>query len=484
MPSTPWDTYAKELLPRGYGYALWNPEPDSAGEVEIGDVGYTEGGQFHRLFNAMHHAGHHFNIRGVPEGFEQLIIHNGDIHSSNLRFSAPYIFSKEVENVDIGTKVNVGSSMHLRFRFKSKRMQGAVLVLPTKSARKVEITIHTKKVKEYIRQHYVSWMNFAEKLNLNFTADELVFVKGWIKTEQWAVAASTETEEEKKVAVGFGKDRVANAAFSIVMTRSKTAEWEHQGATLPILQSFHKREPSAKQDQCIFIQKVQCSDILSKWAQRNLKKKRIRSQRPQDQPEVSAPVVQQRGDKSSELLRRHARDTGVQLSEESRSIITRLSYQVVGDLTKVLGEKTASLPATFAQETQTLLERSVSQAIQDYCARICEDYKAHGSKTSPEGAHALGTLNTATLITATRSETSPRSELVRVKTRPLVGPRRIGSHNRDQESSPSSPHVGYRGAPAHMGLQTYLVVLSSVLCVIIIEICVRTLLMPKLMNRT
>lgn len=75
MPSpSPWDTYARELEHFRRGYPLWNPEPDSAGEVHIGDVGYIEEGKFHRLFNVVFDEKHPYNAGGVPEHFKPMFI--------------------------------------------------------------------------------------------------------------------------------------------------------------------------------------------------------------------------------------------------------------------------------------------------------------------------------------------------------------------------------------------------------------------------
>ena len=59
-----------------YGHALWEPSPgDSFPAVEIGDVGFTREGRFHRLFNVLLPAEDpsHENY-GVPEYHEQLTL--------------------------------------------------------------------------------------------------------------------------------------------------------------------------------------------------------------------------------------------------------------------------------------------------------------------------------------------------------------------------------------------------------------------------
>ena len=46
-----YDTYREELgkaYPL-FGYALWDPDPGEDPHVEVGDVGFTREGKFHRL---------------------------------------------------------------------------------------------------------------------------------------------------------------------------------------------------------------------------------------------------------------------------------------------------------------------------------------------------------------------------------------------------------------------------------------------------
>ena len=72
MANTPWDIYARALLPLGYGYPLWSPEPSDSqvGSVDFGDVGYIEEGSFCFLFSAMNPQK---NVRGSPDGYMPLV---------------------------------------------------------------------------------------------------------------------------------------------------------------------------------------------------------------------------------------------------------------------------------------------------------------------------------------------------------------------------------------------------------------------------
>ena len=68
MSTTPWDIYADQLFPVGYGHPLWIPEPNER-EVQIGDVGWLKEGEFRALFNSMKPSDDPINAKGVPAGF-------------------------------------------------------------------------------------------------------------------------------------------------------------------------------------------------------------------------------------------------------------------------------------------------------------------------------------------------------------------------------------------------------------------------------
>ncbi len=54
MPSPPYDVYREQLTSLCHGHALWDPDPAKVYEkVSVGDVGYTRGGYFVRMFNVL-----------------------------------------------------------------------------------------------------------------------------------------------------------------------------------------------------------------------------------------------------------------------------------------------------------------------------------------------------------------------------------------------------------------------------------------------
>ena len=95
-----YDTYREELGKAYslFGYALWDPDPGQYSRVRVGDVGYTQGGKFHRLFNALLSEDDLSRQRlryGPPEHYEQLRVSfpdhidrgylaPNDLHSSGI----------------------------------------------------------------------------------------------------------------------------------------------------------------------------------------------------------------------------------------------------------------------------------------------------------------------------------------------------------------------------------------------------------------
>jgi hypothetical protein len=103
QPTYHYDTYREELGKAYpiFGQALWDPDPGDYPPVEVGDVGFTRRGKFHRLFNTLlreDHPSHQSLGYGLPEYYEQLKIlspnpisygtlRSTDLHSSGVDMS-------------------------------------------------------------------------------------------------------------------------------------------------------------------------------------------------------------------------------------------------------------------------------------------------------------------------------------------------------------------------------------------------------------
>jgi hypothetical protein len=100
--------YANQLIPKGHGHPLWEPDPGLEPAVELADVGYLKDGGFIRLFNASKQLGDSSNAFGVPKGYEPLTVTPSDIRRRNpLPRKPEYISSEGV--VDKGAEVLASS---------------------------------------------------------------------------------------------------------------------------------------------------------------------------------------------------------------------------------------------------------------------------------------------------------------------------------------------------------------------------------------
>jgi hypothetical protein len=112
--------YSRLLLPKGHGFPLFRPQPpeDLPNEyrttgVSIGDVGViTVDGYFDVVFNICAPADSAVNSRGIPEGFEPLVLEPGSIftmgqhHEPGCDISSTNI-SKRRLDVDGGLQDNL-----------------------------------------------------------------------------------------------------------------------------------------------------------------------------------------------------------------------------------------------------------------------------------------------------------------------------------------------------------------------------------------
>ena len=109
------ELYSRLLYRKGYGRAMWIPEPSTTlpqanrdAGICVGDVGlFRPEGSFDFLFSVRHdNGGDSVNFRGVPEAFQRQ-----DIPQSNIAIYDP--FFKKDDHIEIGvTKtVDLNASM-------------------------------------------------------------------------------------------------------------------------------------------------------------------------------------------------------------------------------------------------------------------------------------------------------------------------------------------------------------------------------------
>ena len=108
MNTYPWDIYAEQLLPVGYGHPLWLPEPNSR-EIELGDVGWLKEGGFHPLFNSMKAPDDPINLdKGIPPNFTTFNPPNLWI-SNNEKLVQDIVYSKSIHTTDVSGDIEGGA---------------------------------------------------------------------------------------------------------------------------------------------------------------------------------------------------------------------------------------------------------------------------------------------------------------------------------------------------------------------------------------
>jgi len=172
---------------------MWDPIPDETGEICIGDVGYIREGRFFRLVNAISKADDEINSQfNVPNGFKPLDLpsnayENYDPRSVTL---GPILKSDSISIAKVSGEAKwkgIGGTLH----FSCAEDSGAMLANPRQVVHKQKlrpnklITSWTKK------WHRILWKWATEKRGLVIGENDLIFVYGWVKTANWAVARSS-----------------------------------------------------------------------------------------------------------------------------------------------------------------------------------------------------------------------------------------------------------------------------------------------------
>ncbi|KAH9839021.1 uncharacterized protein C8Q71DRAFT_747171 [Rhodofomes roseus] len=254
--ATAWDAYARELVGMGYGFPLWDPEPERHGEVHIGDVGFLVKGRFHRLFNPTLPAEHEVNqVWGVPDVFEELRIPSSLYSYKTTAISADTVCSKSFVKLDINANINAKSTVNLGLRFRCTNEQGAVLVLPTKKAIGEQL-LPNSLIPKYMGRNHAYWYEFAtERAQLDLKQEDIILISGWIKTARWAVAAFVEGGREVELSFGAGQASLADASFSVTTTQGVSRSWhQHSGPDTDEETTAGSSSVSRSvQDQCVFL---------------------------------------------------------------------------------------------------------------------------------------------------------------------------------------------------------------------------------------
>lgn len=231
-------TYANNLISKGHGYPLWEPDPGNYAPIELADVGYLYDGAFIKLFNASTNQYNRSNRLGFPN--DHIPIDVGDVlNKTPLPKRPKYISSEGVSEADANMSATAGldiclsssfSTFHLSnayrtsmqarggFTLASSHQQGAVLTMGDVAYR--QDALDEGKFLEYFIQHHRSWLTFANTLGRGLALTDILFVTGCDKTSDWACAAWS--EKTSSITLSF----IANVAGVAQGNATVWGRWE------------------------------------------------------------------------------------------------------------------------------------------------------------------------------------------------------------------------------------------------------------------
>ncbi|KIP08045.1 hypothetical protein PHLGIDRAFT_127288 [Phlebiopsis gigantea 11061_1 CR5-6] len=245
--------YADQLISRGHGLPLWQPEPTRLGEILVGDVGFTEEGCFYRLFNVLRPEGDSANARGVPEGFVPLRVNEEDIVHTNPEFIPP---GPVCSTQSVNFKAQAGASSHslgAAYTFNCSGSQGAMAVLGDFGSQSKAVSNWA--FRQYMRKHHAAWHAFATRRGFAVRAGGIVLVYGWLKTSEWAIAAFQNQGRAHDISFQVGLESFAAAQFAVSLGEDVQVSMEQRCG--PLRQGMPRTIASSRvsvpRDQCLFL---------------------------------------------------------------------------------------------------------------------------------------------------------------------------------------------------------------------------------------
>ncbi|PCH43308.1 WD40 repeat-like protein [Wolfiporia cocos MD-104 SS10] len=228
-PDVPSSVYASQLFRCGEGLPLWTPEPTKFGEVTVGDVGYTHNGGFFRIFNATKEADDSVNREyGVPDpaSYKPFLPSQYGSHKLPDAIQAGPLCSKSVSKLSVEASAKVvGASAALQFECNDD--QGALLLLKESATRE---ELHpSRRMANYMHHNFQSWVTFArDTLDVDLKDEQIVFVRGWVKTTQWTVAAITHQGRQGKISISGDPGAQASLSFTAAHSHETMNYFAHR----------------------------------------------------------------------------------------------------------------------------------------------------------------------------------------------------------------------------------------------------------------
>ncbi|PIL26176.1 hypothetical protein GSI_11931 [Ganoderma sinense ZZ0214-1] len=186
MLNRPWNIYAEELFPLGYGHPLWYAEANftTGRQVLVGDIGILHESQFRPLFNTLKPGDDPLNQGNVPDSFQPLALPSGITRTDLL--TQPILVS---EGITLQGETNDPTAGH-RWTFRSHADAGAVLVQdPPGVADALDVRTARPAIINYMRENLDAWRSPAYVQQSEIGDRDILFVCGTVKTTRWGTAA-------------------------------------------------------------------------------------------------------------------------------------------------------------------------------------------------------------------------------------------------------------------------------------------------------
>ncbi|KAI0659505.1 hypothetical protein C8Q70DRAFT_1044986 [Cubamyces menziesii] len=242
MSTPPWDIYAEQLEPLGYGYPLWTPDPaPGAAQVDIGDVGLIKDGEFIALFNIFRGEDEGQPRGCVPIGHVPLDISKVEVVGPRDKISQSPLYSRSIRV----TNASGGASIST-IEFECTEDAGALLVLGP------------KRIIDYMHANLDRWLEFAnDRLGIGLKENQIILVSGTTKTNVWAVAAFAGKRRSKSGSIAGNLGSVGAVDFSLAIYDAQLSTSHHRAGPSARMPVIHADRPEAtpdnEYDQCIFI---------------------------------------------------------------------------------------------------------------------------------------------------------------------------------------------------------------------------------------
>lgn len=290
----PWDIYARQLIPLGYGYPLLYPEHPNEhghGPADIGDVGVIVEGKFTPFFNVVNKesplniVSNQRSYAKKPD-FVQLMLYSEMLDRTDIRISEGIVRNEEEKTLNLEGGGGVGECVILtlcsfsltnattlsasgttgvgvggNIRVGSSKQEGACLVLKTPGVGR-RILPGCQAFRRYAIEQERHWSKYFKSMDYDHTIPGITLITGVITTTAWGIAAYTGGTEVREINFNAPVGMLASAGAKILFQNKNLPNMTlREGpSTLPerlkgTLEA-DSRDPAATGDQNVFLQFV------------------------------------------------------------------------------------------------------------------------------------------------------------------------------------------------------------------------------------